>query len=160
MPAVREQIMQAALAALQAAGTASGFFVRRNPRTEIGAHGFSINTELPAVLLWDGEHRRVKSLGPGVDDWILRFDVEICVTATEANWGTALSDLYALVANALYAWAVSGPVAGDLVHDIEEIGMSAPEFMRDDGVGAFVAATIEFAAVYWTKEADVTQKGP
>jgi len=131
----RETILVAALAKLAAITGITGLAVARNRSEAVDA--------FPLVVLRDGGHQ-VANETMGYDFATISFDVEMYVRAssTSTNAGTLINELYGAVKTALQA---DRTIAGT-AHDINESGMTAPDFDTSDAYSTIASAVVSFEA--------------
>lgn len=129
----RETILVAALAKLAAITGITGLAVARNRSEAVDA--------FPLIVLRDGGHQ-VANDAMGFDLATISFDVELYVraTSTATNAGTLLNELYGAVKVALQA---DRTLAGT-AHDINESGMTAPDFDTSDAYSTIASAVVSF----------------
>lgn len=145
---VRENILAAAYATLQAVSGVSAF---RNLTS------LAPESEFPAVVLFDGGESPGDVSPGGTNFLTLQLELELWVTANDENaLGPALNDLLAKVSAAMFADVTHGQNAFDTFY----AGMATPRLDRTEGAAPMMGALVNFTIQYQTARLDLTATGP
>lgn len=155
MASVREQILQAVLAKLEAVRVALNWTTAiRNPREPLG------DDQLNAIVLMDGGGASPSGLTGYVEDREVDFSIGVLVQEGSAGTAEELIDLgYVAVINALLDPA--DIQLGGLAVGIRQGEEGDPSFGRPEGGARILGAiAMDFSVRYMAKEGDASTPGP